>query len=245
MTVAVVGYGRMGKQIEKVLLEKKLKVISIDKFNNEADFKSVDTKSLENVDVAIDFSFADSVVSNVKSYVDNNVAVVMGTTGWYEKIDEIKKIISNKCGFIWSGNFSVGVNIYFRIVKAAAEMLNNFPQYDPLVLELHHKQKKDSPSGTAHMLGDILLNTIKRKDTVTTDKIDREINNNEIHVASGRCGYFPGTHQVIFDSAIDTIELKHTARTREGFAVGAVMAAEWIKDKKGFYSIDDFINSVI
>lgn len=245
MNVAIVGYGRMGKQIEKVLKSKGIKVGSIiDKFSNEATFKDVNKDSLDNIDVAVDFTTPDSVIDNIKQYIDNNVSIVMGTTGWFDKLDKVEKMVSNKIGFIWSGNFSIGVHIFFRIVKESAKIFNNFPEYDPMMYEIHHNQKKDSPSGTAKMISDIIIKELSSKNKSVEDKLDRKIEDSELHVASVRGGSVPGTHTVMFDSPVDTVELKHSARNREGFASGAVLAAEWIKDKKGFYSIDDLMESM-
>jgi 4-hydroxy-tetrahydrodipicolinate reductase len=248
MNIAIVGYGRMGKEVEKVLLEKNIKVIvTIDKFNDKAQYKEINSESLKGIDVVIDFSSPDAsgVVDNIKAYVANNVNVVLGTTGWYEKMDEVKKIVDNKIGLIWSGNFSLGVNIFFKLVKNASKIFDKFEEYDAMMYELHHNQKKDSPSGTAKMIANIMLEELKTKNKTVEEKLDRKIEPNEIHVASVRGGKIPGTHVVMFDSAADTIELKHSLRTREGLAVGAVKAAQWIYGKKGFFSIDDFMDSII
>jgi len=246
MNVAIVGYGRMGKELEKVLKDKKIEVSAIiDKFADGVKFKELDKISLKNVDVAIDFSMPQSVIENIKIYAENNVSVVMGTTGWYNAIDEAKKIVGNRIGFIRSGNFSLGVNIFFRIIKESARIFNRFEEYDPMAYEIHHNQKQDSPSGTAKMIGKILLNEIGRKNKIVEDKLDRKINEKEIHFSSIRGGNIPGTHVVMFDSEADTIELRHTARNRHGLALGAVLACKWICGKKGFYSIDDMMNSII
>ncbi|HOJ64308.1 MAG TPA: 4-hydroxy-tetrahydrodipicolinate reductase [Spirochaetota bacterium] len=247
MRVALVGYGKMGKQIEIILKKEKSyeKIVRIDKFNKEADFSEVNRDSLKDIDVAIDFSTPESAIDNIKKYVECRVNVVMGTTGWYDKLEDVKTIVGNNIGFIWSGNFSLGVNIFFRIIKESARIINKFSdQYDILSYELHHKEKKDSPSGTAMMIGNILLNGISKKEKIITEKLNRKIENNEIHIASVRGGYIDGTHTVIFDSVADTIELTHRARSREGFAIGAVKACEWIYGKKGFFNIDDFMNDI-
>lgn len=246
MKVAIVGYGRMGKQIEKILHERNIEVCSIiDKYAKEAQYKDINSKSLSNADVVIDFTIPDEVLKNINLYIENNVSVVMGTTGWYKEIQTVKNLVGNKIGFIWSGNFSIGVNIFFRIIRESAKIFNNFKEYDPMGLEIHHNQKKDSPSGTAQMIGKILIEELSHKNIIVEEKLDRKISKNEIQFASLRGGNIPGIHTVLFDSDVDTIELKHTARNREGFAKGAVFAAEWIKDKKGFFSIDDLINSII
>jgi 4-hydroxy-tetrahydrodipicolinate reductase len=149
----------------------------------------------------------------------------------------------SKIGFVYASNFSIGINIFSNIVEHASKIIDKFGDYDIYGYELHHNQKADSPSGTAKTLAEILTNCIKRKNKVIFEKIDRKIQPNEIHFASVRSGSIPGTHVVGFDSLSDTIELKHIARNREGFALGALMAAGWIKNRKGFYSIKDRLNN--
>jgi 4-hydroxy-tetrahydrodipicolinate reductase len=246
MKIAIVGYGKMGKEIEEVAKERNLKVVSrIDPMAPNADFKEINEKSLKDVDVAIDFTVPETAINNIKKYANAGVNVVFGTTGWYEHMDEVKKILSTSdIGFIWSGNFSIGVNAFFRIIRDACKVMEKVPQYDPFVYEIHHNQKKDSPSGTAEMIGKVMLDNLSRKKRIVRDKLDRKIAEDELHVASIRGGTVPGTHVVAFDSPFDTIELKHTVRTRKGLALGAVMAAEWIVDKKGFFNIDDFLTSL-
>ncbi|MCG8569913.1 MAG: 4-hydroxy-tetrahydrodipicolinate reductase [Spirochaetes bacterium] len=244
MKIAIVGYGRMGKQIEKVLKEQSVSYITIDLHNPEAQFNTLNSQTLQNIDVVIDFTTPEVVLSNIEIYLAAKVNVVMATTGWYDHLEGVKKKIGQHIGFIWSGNFSLGVNLFFRIIKKSAEMFNYFDQYQPAVLELHHQGKKDSPSGTASMINNILLECLDNKNKGQFEKLDRQIEQNEIHVASVRGGYFPGTHAVYFDSPVDTIEIKHTARSREGFAVGAVAAAAWIKDRQGFFHINDFLDSL-
>ena len=151
----------------------------------------------------------------------------------------------NGTGLIHSSNFSIGVNVFFKIIENAARMFNKIEEYDVYGYEMHHNKKIDSPSGTAKTIGNILINNIKRKDKLLFEAINRKIQPNELHFASVRAGAIPGTHAVGFDSDADTIELKHTARNREGFALGAIMAAKWIKNKKGFYTIDDMMDSIM
>lgn len=245
MKVAIVGYGRMGREIEKIVKDRGLEYITIDNFAPDADFKQLNGDSLKGIDVAIDFTVPDHVMDNIKLYIEQGVNVVMGTTGWYERMAEVEEAVGERIGFIWSGNYSIGVNIYYRVLKQAAKYFNQLPQYDPLMLELHHKEKIDSPSGTALMINDIVMGELERKNKPVTERLDRKIEPEEIHVASVRGGYIPGTHSVMFDSPVDTIEIKHTARNREGFASGVVFAAEWINEKKGFYSIDRFLDTII
>ena len=243
MKIAVIGYGRMGKIIKQVALNRGHSVITIDP-EEKADFKEINKESLKGADVAIDFTIPAVALENAKLIAKEKVNIVMGTTGWYDKIEKMKSITKD-IGFIWSGNFSIGVNMFFRVIKEAAKIANKVPEYDIGAYELHHNQKKDSPSGTAEMLGKILIENIKRKTSLVFDKLDRKPKDDELHVASMRAGSIPGTHTVIFDSPADSIELKHTARSREGFALGSVLAAEFIKGKKGFYQIDDLMDNII
>ncbi|MCK5282580.1 MAG: 4-hydroxy-tetrahydrodipicolinate reductase [Nanoarchaeota archaeon] len=243
MKIAIVGYGRMGKEVEAIAKSKEHEVVTIDP-NCRADFPEINEESMKNVDAAIDFTIPETALKNAKLYNQLKINTVMATTGWYDKMEEMKSNVSD-IGFIWAGNFSIGVNVLFRILDCASKIINNIDSYDISAFEMHHKGKKDSPSGTAKMLADIILKNVDRKKKLATEKLNREIAEDELHFASMRGGSIPGTHKIIFDSEADTIEITHTARNRSGFAVGSVMAAEWIKGKKGFYNIDDLMNEII
>lgn len=247
MNLSIIGYGNMGHEIEKVAKSKGIAVKSIiDRSDKNATHKEINEESMHNVDVCIDFTNSTSVIYNIEKISKFKKNMVVGTTGWYNKIDEVKEIVKkNNIGLIYASNFSIGVNIFFKIVENAAKIINKVDDYDIYGYELHHNRKIDSPSGTAKTIGEILIRNIKRKNKLLFEKIDRKIEPNELHFASVRAGSIPGTHGVGFDSSADTIELKHTARNREGFAIGTLMAAEWIKDKKGFYSIDDFMKDIL
>ena len=151
----------------------------------------------------------------------------------------------NNIGFIWASNFSIGVNLFFKMMGNASKLINRFDDYDIYGIEMHHNQKKDSPSGTAKTIGDILLKNIDRKTQIVTQRLDRKIKPEELHFSSVRAGTFPGTHIVGFDSLVDEIQLKHTAKGRAGFANGAIAASKWIEGKKGFYTIDDMMKEII
>ncbi len=233
MNIAIIGYGKMGHEIEKVAKARNINVISIiDPNDKNANFREINEQSMKNVDVCIDFTTPNAVIENIKKISKFKKNIVAGTTGWYEKINEVKDIVShNKIGFIYASNFSIGVNVFFRIVENAAKIMDNIDSYDVFGYELHHSKKLDSPSGTAKSIEKILVNNIKRK--------------KEVPFASVRAGSIPGTHVVGFDSSADTIELKHVARNREGFALGAVMAAEWMRNKKGFFEINDMMKEIM
>ena len=232
MKIAIVGYGKMGKEIEKIAIARGIDVTRIDPSDKNADFTEINEKSMKEVDVCIDFTRPDAVIGNLRKISKFGKNVAIGTTGWGDKLEEAEKIVrQNNIGLIHASNFSIGVNVFFRIVENAAKIMNKFNDYDVYGYELHHSKKLDSPSGTAKAIEKILAQNIRRK--------------KEINFTSVRSGNIPGTHAVGFDSTADTIELKHVARNREGFAAGALMAAEWIRNKKGFYSIDDMMNGLI
>lgn len=247
MNIAIIGYGNMGHEIERIAKSKGIKVVSIiDPNGSNATNKEIDDKSMRNVDVCIDFTASDAVLGNIRKISKFKKNIVVGTTGWHDKIDEARNIVEKSgIGLIHASNFSIGVNIFLKIVENAARIINNMEDYDIYGYELHHSRKIDSPSGTAKSIGQVLIKNIKRKDKMLFEKIDRRIKPNELHFASIRAGSIPGTHMVGFDSSADTIELKHEARNREGFAAGALMAAQWIKGKKGFYTIDNMMESII
>jgi 4-hydroxy-tetrahydrodipicolinate reductase len=247
MKIAITGYGKMGQATEQLAIENGHNVVStIDPAMKTAKFKKLTEENLCEADVVIDFTVPAIVLENIDIYIKYGINAVIGTTGWYEYLEEVKKKVEkSKIGLIWSGNFSIGVNLFFRIIKESSELMNNFTLYDVMGYEIHHNRKKDSPSGTMNMIGKILLDNLKNKKKIVTEKLSRKIAEDEIHLASIRGGSIPGTHVITFDSEVDTIELKHTARNRKGLAVGAIKAAEWIKDKKGFYNIEDMMKEII
>ena len=235
----------MGKSVETVALARGHSVVKIDPITQNSDFKEINADSLSGVDVCIDFTAPAVVFENVKKVSVLNKNLVIGTTGWYDRMDEMKSITS-EIGCIWSGNFSIGMNVFFHAVAETAKVMNNIPEYDAAVYEIHHNQKKDSPGGSAQIIGKIILDNMSRKKKIVGNSFaERKPEADELHVASVRCGSIPGTHTVLFDCPVDTIELKHIARGREGFAFGAVLAAEFVNCKKGFYGIEDLMKQVI
>jgi 4-hydroxy-tetrahydrodipicolinate reductase len=227
MKIALVGYGKMGRMIEGLALEREITVaLKLDEFNN-AHFAGITAANFRDVDVAIDFSIPSIVVGNIERIAALGVNLVIGTTGWQEQMSHVKKIVErHHIGLIWSPNYSIGVNAFFRIVSAAAKLLTNEPQYEAWAWEIHHSAKKDAPSGTL----------LKLVDEMCEAGYERHVD-----VASNRAGKIAGTHEIGFDSAADTITLRHTARGREGFALGAIKAAEWIAGKKGFHEFGDIL----
>ncbi len=247
MNIALSGYGRMGRLIEKMAVERGHTVTAIiDPLSPSAHYKELSKEALSDTDIVIEFSIPSAAVGNIRKIAEAGKNIVVGTTGWYGEMKTVQDITeSSQIGLIWSGNFSTGVNLFFKIARYSSSLFNLFAEYDPFIHEYHHNQKADSPSGTASMLGTIVLEEMDRKKRIVTKSLKRKIEPEELHVSSTRGGSIPGTHILSFDSPVDTIELRHTARGREGFASGAVAAAQWIKDKKGFFSIDDMMKDII
>lgn len=247
MKLAIIGYGNMGKAIEKIARTHNFEVVStIDPGHEDAMYRDINQESMAGVDVCIDFTHPEAVYENVKKLAALKKNMVIGTTGWDQHFDDIRLLVKKAdIGFIHASNFSLGVNMFYRMVRKAAQLINKVEEYDIYGYESHHHNKRDSPSGTAKSLANILLRNIDRKTTLQYDRIERKPEKDEIHFASIRAGNIPGTHAIGFDSAADTIELKHTARSREGFALGAVKAAAFIQGKKGFYNVEDLMDTLL
>ncbi len=246
MKIAIIGFGSMGKSIKEIA-EKRSHIVStiIDPIYENADYKTISEAHLEDVDIVIDFSHRDAVIENTKVCAKFKKNLIIGTTGWYDSINEVEKIAKeNDIGILWSANFSIGVNMYYEIIKEASKLINKYNEYDIWGTELHHNNKADSPSGTAKELAKIMLANIERKSSVVYDKLDRKIDPKEIHFSSTRGGIINFSHTVGFDSASDTITITHSARDRGGYALGTVKAMEWLNNKKGFYSMNDFLKNI-
>ena len=231
MNIALLGYGRMGRSIETIALNRN-HTISLKASSKTTDF------DFSNTDVAIDFSLPSTAVSNIKRALAAGIPVISGTTGWLNQYDEVLDYCISKNGtFLYASNFSLGVNIFFEINKRLIQLMAGFTEYSTEIEEIHHTQKLDAPSGTAISLAEqIISNSNYTNWTLDTPKP------NEIKIDAKRVEGVPGTHEIIFNSEIDAISIKHTAHSRQGFAMGAVIAAEWIKDKKGIYTMKDVLN---
>ena len=225
--LAIVGYGKMGRLIEQLAPEYGFAVaLKLDEFNN-TNYEGVTADNFRGIDVAVDFSIPSAVVENVERIAVLGVSIVVGTTGWGEQMARVKSIVEKRgIGLVWSPNYSIGVNVFGKLVAEAARMLAAQPEYGAWAWEIHHSTKKDAPSGT-------LLKLVEEmKAAGYTRTID---------TGSNRAGAHPGTHEIGFDSAADTITLRHTARSREGFARGALKAAQWIVGKKGFHEFREIL----
>jgi len=227
MKIAIVGYGKMGRMIERIALDRGHEIaLKLDEHNN-ANFEGITAENFAGVDAAIDFSVPDAAVTNIEKIASLGVNMVIGTTGWLKQMDRVREVVDEAgVGLVWSPNYSVGVNAFFRIVREASKLLSNAPEYEAWAWEIHHSAKKDAPSGT-------LLKLVDEMRAAGFSK--------PVDVGSNRAGTIAGTHEIGFDSAADTITLRHTARSREGFAMGAVKAAEWVAGKTGFHEFGDIL----
>lgn len=242
MNLALIGYGKMGKEVERAAKEKGAKIIKVFDIDNNTGGLGLTKESLKGVDVCIDFSTPGAVLDNIEAVAESGKNIVVGTTGWYDRLDHVRKLVKEKkIGLLYSANFSLGVNIFSQIVMDAAHLFKRHAEYDVAISEVHHKAKADSPSGTALTLGSIILQNLGRKSELTTDAVHGGIKPHQLHVTSTRVGAVTGKHAVMFDSEADSIELVHTAKSRTGFALGAIVAAEWLKGKKGMYTMRDVI----
>lgn len=234
MKIALIGYGKMGKTIEKIALERGHQIVSIIDVNNPEEFESAAFKS---ADVAIEFTMPATAFNNFVKCFAASVPVVAGTTGWLNRMDEIKDLCKKENQtFFYASNYSIGVNIFFAMNKYLAKIMNNFPTYNVKMIETHHIHKLDAPSGTAITLAEGIIDNIERKDRWTLGK---EENTSDLEIDAIREGEVPGIHEVIYDSEVDYISIKHDAKSRAGFALGAVIAAEFTCGKKGFLGMQD------
>jgi len=231
MKIALLGYGRMGKAIEKIALDRGHEIVIKDSGETPYDISTAD--------VAIDFSIPSVAFANISNCLNNNVPVVSGTTGWLDKYDDaIELCKKNKGAFIYASNFSLGVNIFFELNNYLAKMMNALEDYNVTIEEIHHTKKLDAPSGTAITLAEGIIDNSSKKEWELDGKPTNEI----IPITAVRTPEVPGTHTITYNSEIDTIDIKHTAHNRQGFALGAVIAAEWLVGKEGIYSMKDVLN---
>lgn len=231
MKIALLGYGRMGKAIEKIAIERGHEIVlKVDIDNSNYD--------LTTVDVAIDFSSPDAAFGHLKSCIENDVPVVSGTTGWLSKYEEIVSFCKEKNGaFIYASNFSIGVNLFFNLNEYLAKMMQNIEGYNIAMEEIHHIHKLDAPSGTAISLAEQIIKNSSKEQWSLENKSEKDI-----FIEVKREDEVPGTHTVTYSSNVDSIEIKHTAFNRTGFALGAVIAAEWLSGKKGIYTMKDVLH---
>ena len=244
MKIALIGYGKMGKLLERFAQERGHEIcITIDA-DNASDIRS---ERFKEADVAIEFSVPHAALEHIYDAFEADVPIVVGTTGWYDELAAVEqKCRAGNNTLLYASNFSVGVNVFFYVNKILARLMNSYPQYDVQVEEIHHTQKLDAPSGTAITIAEGILDGLERKNTWVNEVIGQQddviVKPNELLIESHRIEEVPGTHTVIYSSEVDELEFKHTAHSRAGFALGAILAAEWLHGKKGFYSIQDMFD---
>lgn len=239
MRIALLGYGRMGKMIEQIALGRGHEIVLIVDENNRKDCSG---DQLKKADVAIDFSIPGVAVENYKWCFDNGVPVVSGTTGWLEKWDEVIACCQAKNGgFFYASNYSVGVNIFFQLNKFLAKMMGSFKDYKVFIEETHHIHKLDAPSGTAITIAEGILDNHPAYHSWKLDEAGKDMPTDVLPVTAKRIGEVPGIHSVVYKSSVDEIEIHHSAFSREGFAQGAVLAAEFLNGKKGIYGMEDLL----
>ena len=237
MKIALIGYGKMGKTIEQIARQRGHQIVSIIDINNTADF---DSEAFRSADVAIEFTTPATALGNYMRCFEANVPVVSGTTGWLSHLDEVKaKCEQEGKTFFYASNFSVGVNIFFALNRYLAKIMNGFPTYDVRMTEVHHIHKLDAPSGTAITLAEGILDNVERKERWTLETAEQPT---DLPIHAIREGEVPGIHEIIYESEADTISIKHDAKSRAGFALGAVIAAEFTAGKKGFLGMHDLFH---
>lgn len=233
MKIALLGYGKMGKTIERLALERGHEIVL--KIDDD-----IDNADLQKADVAIDFSVPDAAFKNITTCFEKQVPVVSGTTGWLKQYDEAVELCKKQnAAFIYASNFSLGVNLFFELNRNLAKLMSKFSEYDVAIEEIHHTQKLDAPSGTAITLAEQIV----KNSTKTGWQLDKA-QENEIPVTAKRIENVPGTHTISYNSEVDTIKIEHVAHSRDGFALGAIIAAEWLQHKKGVYSMKDVLGIV-
>jgi 4-hydroxy-tetrahydrodipicolinate reductase len=266
MNIAIVGYGKMGKMLEAaaragghiVTAVVDPRISGPEPQREGWFYPTIDeAECLEQADAAFEFTRPDTAAENLKALAKRKIPVVVGTTGWYDKLDEVKAAVEAAgSSLLWASNFSLGVNLFYRIAWYAAKLADSFPEYDVAGFEAHHNKKADSPSGTAKTLVAGVLERVGRKERAVWDTLNRPPAPEELHYPSLRLGSLPGVHSLIFDSPADTIEIRHSARSREGFVSGALLAAQWLASKgnfagagkpprRGVFTLDDALAEIL
>jgi 4-hydroxy-tetrahydrodipicolinate reductase len=227
MNIALVGYGKMGRMVEQAAITRGHEIIAKFDIDNNVNGAGLTPASLAGVECAIDFSIPEAVLPNLQKLLALGVPIVVGATGWYDNLDAVKQLVAEHNGaLVWGANFSIGMNLFFQTIRYASELFARFEQYDPFLVEHHHKFKLDAPSGTALVI----------------ERLMRESYGNRTpHSLSIRAGYAPGMHEVGFDSEADHLSFSHTARSRQGFAVGAVIAAELLQGRNGCFEFPELL----
>jgi len=240
MNILILGYGKMGKIISEIAEDRGHTIVAKINLENQKDLQHLDTST---IDVAIEFSQPESAVENVLWAIEKQIPIVCGTTGWLDQKSRIEKNTIEKDGtFFYASNFSIGVNMFFKLNSYLAKLMADQSSYHVAMEEIHHTEKKDAPSGTAITLAEGIIKEIDHLDRWVLSSETKSPNSSDLPISAKRIDPAPGTHTIKYESEIDTIEITHTAHSRKGFAMGAVMVAEWVKNKKGVLTMDDFLS---
>jgi 4-hydroxy-tetrahydrodipicolinate reductase len=227
LNLALLGYGKMGRTLAQIAPQRGFQVRLVMDIDANPHAQGITREKFEGMDVCVDFTSPDAVVENVRRVAEVGCNLVIGTTGWTDRLEEVRQVVEQRgIGLVHAANFSIGVNLFYRAAKRAAEIFARFPMYEPYITEAHHRTKKDAPSGTAKELHRTVSPLLGGRD---------------IPVSSVRAGFLPGTHELGFDSEADTVIVRHTARSRQGFAEGALLAARWVVGKKGLFTFDEVL----
>lgn len=247
LKIGLIGYGKMGQIIHELCGDFDIEVKAIiDPFHEKATAREITKENLQECDVCIDFTTPTVVLDNIDKFIEMKIPLVVGTTGWYDALEMVKNKVEKKDATLMFGsNYSIGVNILFKMIDYGTKLVNQVKGYDVAGFESHHRMKKDIPSGTGETIAKIILNNYDAKEKVVYQPGNRAIEENELHFTSMRCGSINGLHEVLFDSNEDQISIKHEARSREGFAKGALMAAKYIQGKKGIYNFKDYFDDIL
>ena len=259
MNIAIIGYGKMGKMIEQIACENGHTIAAVvDPAAAGTSFfmgvrisaSIAEAENLDIADAAIEFTQPAIAAANIKALAERKIPTVAGTTGWHQQMDEVKRAVETAgTALIWSSNFSIGVNLFYRVAWYAAKLADAFPEFDVGGFEAHHNKKLDSPSGTAKTLVEGVLSQIERKKKAVWEPLNRRPEPDELHFSSLRLGSVPGKHSLFFDSPADTIEISHTARNREGFALGAIRAAQWLtgleSGRRGVFTFNEMLKDIL
>ena len=237
MKIAIIGYGRMGKCIEQQAKKLNVELSQIIKSTEE-----LQQASFAKDEIAIDFAVPETFMQNLAIFAEKKVSVVVGTTGWYDDLAKVEEIVKKaEIGFFWSANYSLGVNLFWRLAGQATKLMDKMDDYDVFLHEAHHRFKLDAPSGTAITLGENILKNSSKKTQLALTSATSAPKKTDLNISVTRGGQIPGTHSVCFDSVEDSIEIVHTARSRDGFALGSVKVAQWMNGKQGVFTMDDFL----
>jgi 4-hydroxy-tetrahydrodipicolinate reductase len=256
MNIALIGYGTMGQLIERRALDRGHAVVCVVDPRSGTEYRNIaEAETLDRAHVAVEFTAPDTAVSHIKTLSSRGIPAVVGTTGWYDRMEEVRSAVEKDgSSLLWASNFSLGVHLFYRIAAYAAKLTDPFPEYDAGGFEIHHNRKRDSPSGTAKTLVQRVLGETRRKTVPVWDTLERPPAPEELHYPSLRVGAVPGTHALLFDSPADTIEITHRVRNRDGLAAGAVAAAEWLLRadsagvpggaRRGIFTMDDVLKDL-